>query len=337
VDSAAAFALHKAYEAGATFTTAALASGAGTSIHVDNVYGFDTTYNTSIYGPPTSTSSSYPVTVNVYGGLNSTTYGAYKGSFNVIGVAFDGTNTSTANIASGAYGASGTLTLSAALSGFSIASGDALIASDGAYIVRPNGKVSRNDLNAADTASLLQFTTAKAKLASRAIRPMKNGMYACIVDPLVLNQLYADPQFIRATQGTWNVSPVFTEGIIAKGVGLEFVSSTTIPTFTIPNSIHVAKRAIVVGQGALENCPFEGAFTAMERAKSMDSIADFRRVKDVILITRPPLNRFADTITQTWRWVCGFVAPTDVLSNATVIPTSDGSRYKRAVQIEVAV
>ncbi|HEY6272249.1 MAG TPA: hypothetical protein VIX19_09680, partial [Terriglobales bacterium] len=100
--------------------------------------------------------------------------------------------------------------------------------------------------------------TAVAKLRARNVPPMRNGLYACTVDSLVMSQLYADDRFNTATMGTWDRSPVFTNGKIAKGLGVEFVEATTVPAYVAPSGGFMIRHAIVWGRDALFEYDFQG-------------------------------------------------------------------------------
>jgi hypothetical protein len=52
------------------------------------------------------------------------------------------------------------------------------------------------------------------------------------------------------------------------------------------------------------------------------------------MVTREPIDRLQQIIAQSWYWIGGFCAPTDVGTNPSVIPTATNAAYKRAVIIE---
>jgi hypothetical protein len=336
LDTRIAMELHQRYGGGNTYANTANGSSS-TSLKVDNIYGFQTMFQTSVVTPsaglPVPVSSTYKLPIKVIAASNGAVQTA-----NVIGYTADVSNISTANNNGVVYGASGTLTLDA---GVTCAVGDQVVALDGSYIIRPNGKTTRFALTSTDVVSLQQFISAKTKLVARQIPKFRNGCYVCIVDPFVMAQLYNDPQFIRATQGTWNTSPVFKNGVIAPALGLEFVESALIPSYILPNAPAtaaglVARRAIVIGSGCIVDAPFEGALIAARKGSGGLSVSDMRIVDDIVMVTRPSLDRYGQVVSQTWKWTGGRSVPTDVLSTPLVIPTSDYARYKRAVEIEVA-
>lgn len=339
MDELCAQAFFAAYDAGNTYvvvdgvsTDGAPAAGVTDALHVrvDNILGFDFSfpaYNPTVSpGLPTATNVGQPITSYVYSPA-----GVKKDTIVVDGVISDApANTSTA----APFGQSGVLVLHAA-PGTAIADGDQIVAFDGSVVVRPNSRRSRNDLVAGDTVSLSHFASVKGKLRGRRVKPMKNGLYACVVDPELLTQLYDDPRFITATQGSFDGSPTFKQGIIAKAVGLEFVEASTIPNYPLANGSGVARHAAVLGEGCIVRSPFKGMANAAAAAKAMDGPVDIRMVGDIKFTTRAAIDKEALYVSQTWSHTGGFACPTDVTSNPNTIRTSDWARNKRGMMIEV--
>ena len=326
LDTKCAAALHVAYGAGETFFTAA--GSAVTTAHVDNVNGFLTAFN--------STTGNSPGLATAVGGSNTLAAsiipagGGTAVTVTITAVSSDPTNTSTM----GAYGASGTVTFSAAQT---FNSHDKLQAVDGAVVLRPGTVNTRAGLTSASTISLPLIASAVAKLRGRGVKPMrKNGMFACVVDPLVMAQLQSDPAFQSASRGGLETMRVFKTGYINEMLGVEFVSSNMVPSYQIPSSQLIARRAVVIGEGALVEGPFEGSLIAAKQQENGMSISDVRVSKDIVMLTRPGMSRLGTDIAQTWKWTGGHAAPTDVTSNPTTIPGSDYARNKRAIEIEVA-
>lgn len=321
--------LHKAYDSGNTFITA---GASGTTITVDNIYGFDTAFSsTNSPGLPSPVSSSNKLACTIYDGST----GAVKDTVNVIGAVADGTNTSTAFVNGVAYGASGTLTLDATL-GTAVVTGDFIIANDGSFVQRCGGKHSRHDLAAGDILTLEDLAQAKAKLEARNVPALPSGMYACIIDPRLWPLLLKDSAFNYATMGQMGEG-YFATGMVNRTLGLEFVNSNMVPAYSTAAAGVSALHAVVVGQGALIKGTFQGHIDSNREAAAMDN-ADIRFIdeEDIAMITRAPMDRLQEWMTQTWNWVGGFVAPTDKTSDSTIIPTSDAARYKRCVIVESA-
>jgi hypothetical protein len=329
--------LHSAYDSGSSYNPTLVNSGA-TSIELDNIIGFDTnfahvTYNSVVYpvGTPQPVSSSNTLKVNVY---TSAAGNALLGQITVTLATPDGTNISTAFVNGIAYGVSGTLTCTA--TGFAIPANSTFVAVDGSYVLRPNGKLNRAALASTDTLSLSLFAIARAKLAARAVPTLPNGMYACIIDPNIYSQLLNDTAFQVATQGTYRTEPYFKKGILAPAFNLEFVSSNMVPSYTIPSSNLKARHAMVVGADCMIEGDFVGARHQAASNNAMNGPTVIRMYDDIQMTLRAAIDRFGDTVTQTWKWTGGFVAGTDILSDTTKVPTTDGCRYKRCVEIEVA-
>lgn len=336
IDGNCAFNVHKAYDAGSTFCLATVSSG--TALTVDNIYGFDTAFSgTNSPGLPQSVSSGNPQLVNVYNG----TTGVLKGQISIIAAVAAGSNASTSNVGGIPYGASGTLTTAASI-GITISAGDLLQAVDGAVVVRPNSRASRAQLVAGDILTLKTLAIAKAKLAARGIPTLPSGMYGCIIDPQLWPQLLNDTAFNYATMGQMGEG-YFKYGYVNRTLGIEFIDSNMVPQYntyvagTGVNTGLAARHAVVGGMGLLQKATFQGHIDASKQAQAMDN-ADIKFIDEekIALITRAPLDRLQEQITQSWRWVGGFVVPTDFASNPTIFPTTDYARSKRCVVIECA-
>jgi hypothetical protein len=340
LDGLAAVNVHTAYDSGNTFATVAVSSG--NTITVDNINGFDTVFQTTgSPGLPVATGTGgVNASISVYNG----TTGALKGTF-LISAAAPNTNTATGNIVGQAvYGRSGTLTTTTTIA-ISIVVGDQIVASDGAYVQRPNSKNNRYQLAATDVLTLSQVAQAVAKLRARNVPPLPNGNYLAIIDPILWPQLLADTAFNYATMGQMGEG-FFKTSIVNRMLGVEFINSNLVPRFPTlnggaspaNNAANVyARHCVVGGMGLVIRAHFQGAIDAARFSNSMQG-SDIRLVEDgkISLITRQPVDRLQEWVTQTWRWVGGLVAPTDVTSTPLVIPTTDYCRYKRAVVIEVA-
>lgn len=323
---------HTAYDSGNSYVTAAVSSG-GTSLHLDNVVGFDTAFSTtanSSPGLPQPVSATNTLVATVY---NPTT-GAARGTVTITGVAYDNPNTSTANVNGTAFGKSGTLTVNATT--FNVSQYDNIVATDGSYVLRPNGKLTRQSLANTDVLTLVLLAQAAAKLRARGVSPLKNGLYAAIVDPLILPQLVNDTAWQRAYQGGLETMKYFKRGIPLPLYGIEVVTSNMVPYFTIPAG-GVARHAIVVGAGAFLKCPYEGLAAAVRQVEQARRGVHMIRsmAEDIYMVLRMPIDRLGDVMSMLWKWTGAFQAMTDVTSTPLTIPTSDYSRFKRALVVEV--
>lgn len=329
---------------GDTFVTAAVT---GTTIHVDNAYGFQTQYQSSVapsYGLPAAVSATNKLPVLL---LNGST-GAVKGNANVTGVALDTVNTSYMQVGTIAFGFSGNLTLDTSET---LAAGDRVVSmdvtnpsttafnpvyKDGSAIVRP--LVSGTPIQTAYqmTTSNIVAPTAiipqmVALLARRQVPRLPNGLYGCAIDSTVLAQFYQDQGFQYATMGSYDRSPIFENGIIAKGWGVEFVEATQVPAFTAPAGGFMLRHAFVFGADVISEHPFAGARTAASRAAEIGDLIDTRWVDRVQFITQSPLDRLMQVVKLSYNYVGDFEPGTDKGSNPNIVFTSDFCRFKRGV------
>jgi hypothetical protein len=181
-------------------------------------------------------------------------------------------------------------------------------------------------------------------MRARNVKPLPSGNYLCIIDPTLWPQLLADSAFNYATMGQMGEG-YFKTSIVNRMLGVEFINSNLVPRYytlnggvsPANNAANVyARHAVVGGMGLLVKGTFAGSIDAARQANAMQN-SDIKLIEDakIALITRGPLDRFQEFVTQTWKWIGGFVAPTDVTSTPAIIPTTDYARYKRCVIIEV--
>jgi len=354
-DSRAAQYLYSAADSGNTF-----ALGAGTvatgnmTVHVDNINGFDTAYTAALAaggspGVPQPTSPANPLAASI---ISQQAGASFNTSITVlvVGVTPDATNTSTGAGSGTAYDRSGNVILqlpAGSAATLAMSAGDVLVASDGSAVIRPNGKLSRAQLTGTDLGTLSILTRAKAKLKLRGVPKMPNGLYACMIDSALWADLEQDLGFRTATQGQWGqVGSFFTNGQTNRALEMEFVETNYNPVFSIPGQSNVvARHALVCGMGCIVKSPSLGFERAAKRASGADlddegsigpaGATDIRLVDGVKMVTRQPLDPEATVVTQTWSWQMGHAVATDVTSTPLVIPSTDYSRYKREVLIEM--
>ena len=335
IDALCANQVHNAYDAGSTFCVTT-ASGDATSIRVDNIVGFDTAFNSTngdSPGVPSAVSVSNPQAIKVF---TNAVPPVLVGSLSVTGVTPDVVNTSTA---ASVGGVSGFLTVAA--NSLTVDAGYLLQANDGAYIARPNGKSSRYNLASTDVLDLSTIAAATAKLRARNVPPLPSGMYACIIDPIIWPQLINNTAFEYATMGSMGEG-YYRTGMVSRTLGVEFVNSNMVPNFALPSGgsasgAGVARHAVVAGMGLLIKGTFEGHIRAASLTNPMDN-GDIRMIKGdshIAMITRGPIDQLQEFVNQAWKWVGGFVPPTDFTSTPLIIPTTDYARYKRCVVLEV--
>lgn len=312
LDELARNALFAPYFGGNTRVTATLASS-GPTVAVDDIRGFRTTFANGVPVPVTGTAT---LAVTVGAGL-----------YTLVAAAADATNVSTA-AASG--GVSGTLTLSSNVSVGDGTSGSTVTASNASIIVRPAARPNTSLLTASDTLTMSALLDAVAKLRMNAV-PEIDGVYNCYLDPVSARQLFADADFRQLFQGATSGNQVFRQGMVNDFLGLRFIPTTEAyvqPHPTLPSLM--VRRPIICGQGALIEGDFAGM--AADDVAPKDSIVSI--VDGVAMVTREPIDRLQQIIAQSWYWIGGFCAPTDVTTNPGTVPTATNAAYKRAVMVE---
>lgn len=313
LDRLARTALFAAYLGGNTRVRTTLGS-AGTAVAVDDIRGFQMVPVNGVQ-VPLSASNTLAVTVG-------------QSVYTLIGAAADGGNNTTAP----GGGISGTLTFSSAVS---TADGTALnivSAVTSATIIRPSGRTTATGLTAADTLTMATLLNGVAQLRNNAV-PGVNGsdMYNCYLDPTSSRQLFADNDFRQLFQGVGLDTTFRTGRLESPFLGLRMIPTTEAYVQahpTIPGA--VIRRPIIVGQGALIEGDFAGM--AAQDVKPADSIIEM--VDNVCMVTREPLDRLQQIIAQSWYWIGGFVAPSDITATNATIPTASNAAYKRAVIVE---
>jgi hypothetical protein len=312
LDELARNALFGPYFGGNTRVATTLGAG-GPSIEVDDIRGFTTTF---VNGVPVPVTGSATLSVTVGAGL-----------YTLIGAAADAVNTSTAGVAGGA---SGTLTFSSNVSVFDGTAGNTVTSAGASVIVRPAGRANTALLTAGDTLTMSALLDAVAKLRMNAV-PEIDGVYNCYLDPVSARQLFADADFRQLFQGATSANQVFRQGVVNDFLGLRFVPTTEAylqPHPTLAGLL--VRRPIICGQGALIEGDFAGM--AAEDVAPKDSIVNI--VDGVAMVTREPIDRLQQIIAQSWYWIGGFCAPTDVTTNPTTVPTATNAAFKRAVMVE---
>lgn len=340
-------ALLQAYESGRTWALAGGAEGGGnTTVHVDNVLGFSLAFQTVTinnpsgsgsaifpYGMPQAVSGTIPQALYI---TNFTT-GAVQGPLLCTAIALDAPNASTMNVASiGGVGVSGTLTITG--TGYSIGTGDIIVASDAPAYFRPGTARSRYEMTSGNTATLQLFINAVAGFRLNGVRPpLPDGTFPCYIDPILEAQLFTDPAFQILTQGD-ETSSSFKNARVARNFGLTFIPTTNLPFYNFTNSSSkalVARRAVICAERFIQEGPFSGAAQVAAEQNGM-GITDVRTVDGIQMVHRLPIDRWGQVLSQGWFYIGGFTVPTDATITSAVIPTATNARYKRAAVIEVA-
>ncbi len=302
--------LFSAYFGGNTRVTAALGAPAAT-ISVDDVRGFQYVW---VNGVPTAVSSSNTLTVTVGSDV-----------YSLVGVTVDATNVSTTP-----GGISGELTFSTSVTIGDGAIGNTVQAANASVILRPGGATNTSQLQTTNTLTMANLLDAVAKLRLNNV-PDLGGVYHCYLDPISARQLFADPDFKQLFTMGYDTETFRRGELVSPFLALRFVPTTEAYVQPMPGlpGLYV-RRPIVCGQGAL----IEGDYAGMAEEDVAPRDAVISVIDGVAMVTREPIDRLQQIIAQSWYWIGGFTAPTDVTTNPTTIPTATNAAYKRAVMIE---
>ncbi len=312
LDTLARNALFEAYFGGNTRVRTTLASP-GPNVAVDDVRGFERVWQN---GVPTTVGASANLVVRV-GGNNYT----------LVGVTVDGTNNSSA---ASVGGRSGVLSFGSSVSVADATAGNAVVAENGSVIARPNSRATTAALTAADTLTMGTLLNAVATLRANAV-PEIDGVYNCYLDPVSARQLFGDAEFRDLFGGVTGANQVYARGLVNEFLGLRFIPTNMAYVQDHPvTSGAVVRRPIVCGQGAL----IEGSYAGMGADDTAPANSIVSLVDGVAMVTREPIDRLQQIIAQSWYWIGGYCAPSDVTTTPDTVSTATGAAYKRAVMIE---
>ncbi|MFN3886132.1 MAG: hypothetical protein ACK4MG_04165 [Aquabacterium sp.] len=320
LDRLARNALFNAYQGGHTRVRTTLGAAAAT-INVDDVRGFEQALSN---GRMQAVSPSNTATVLVGGN-----------TYTLIGTSRDGANVSTTF-----GGVSGTLTFSSNVTVGDGTAGNRVVHANAPVIVRPNGKwadgsaygsaTSTNSLVAADMLTLGVIEDAVAALRNNT--GIIDQMFNLYLDNVSMRQLFADQDFKLMYQGQYGAEEVRTLRPFQL-IGVNFIPTTEAPVQNhATNAALRVRRPILVAPGAL----VEGDYAGMsQKAAEFGGVnSEIQMIDGIAQVTRAPLDRLAQIVAQSWYWIGGFVAPTDVTANQQIIPTAGNQYLKRAVVIE---
>ena len=323
VDTLAQQSLFNTYLGGNTRVTTTLGV-AGPTIHVDDIRGFQDTWNSEGY--PVPISGTYPVNVVV----GSDTY-------SLTGAVADGSNTSTAP-----GGISGNLTFSTNVTVADGTADNAVVSAVAPVVYRPS--TTSGNVMAATTAAISassdinggkltmqMILNGKAQLSANAVRPVdESGMYHLYLDPIQAAGLFSDPAFQYLFRGQPNTKE-FREGIVAEILGVRLIETNLNPVQNL-SGVGNVRRGILCGQGAL----VEGVYTreGYVATDKMDDDDMITLVDGIAHVTREPLDALKQVVTQSWSYIGGFVVPSDITTNTQTVPTASNSAFKRGLMLE---
>lgn len=313
LDTLARDALFASYLGGNTRVLTTLGSP-GTTVAVDDIRGFRMTWDSK--GVPIAVSPSNPVNVLINGVAGSVT-----------GSTPDGSNISTAP-----GGISGTLTFSANVSVANGTADNAVVAVNAPVVMRPyaSGVMRKTSkaLAAGDTLQMVnQVIGAAAVMRDNGV-PSINGYYHWYGDNATILGLFKDPEFQLLFRGQYG-SAEYQQGTIFSIGGIKFF-----PTNMAPQQASLGagaiRRSIVCGQGAL----IEGKFAGQDNQETEDNLHLKVDVDGITMITREPMDRLAEIVAQSWKWIGDYTVPTDYTTTAASVPTANSSAFKRAIVLE---
>ena len=339
LDRLARNALFAAYFGGNTRVSVTLGS-AGTAVQVDDVRGL---YSAPSNGVMAAVSPSNPLAVTIGATVYSCTGvvadGVAAAAILVAGMSlppfltFSGTSTNTST-APGGF--SGTLTLSANVTVVNATLGNTVQAANASIVVRPNQRTNTSLLTTSDTLTMGAILDAVALLRLNNVPgvnggagAMADGLYNLYLDPKSARQLFADPDFKQLFQGATSTSQVFQKGMTNDFLGVRFMPTTEAYIQTLAG-VGVVRRPILVGGEAL----IEGDYAGIADEDVAPANSEISIVDAIAMVTREPLDRLAQIIAQSWYWIGGFCAPSDITTNNTIVPTATNAAFKRAVMIE---
>lgn len=342
VDTLAQRALFDAYMGGNTRVTTTLGAP-GTAVHVDDVRGFFMTVNTM--GQPVPVSGTYTLSVMVGGDLYTLSSvvadGAAPATINpwLANLAFSGASTNSSTTPGGF---SGTLNFTANVTVLDATAGNSATAATAPQVIRPQlstgtSQVGNTSLIAPATSvnggklTMQMILTAKATMSANGVPPVSaSGSYNMYADPIHLTGLYQDPAFQFFFRGQ-DQSKEYRRGVISDMLGVSLIETNLNPVQNFAG-IGSVRRAVLCGQGALIEADFTS--TGYADAVGVSDSGMIVMADGIAHVTREPLDSLKQVVTQSWAYIGGFVAPTDVTTNPNTIPTANNSSLKRAIILE---
>jgi len=325
------------YDTGNTWIRGDLGAPTLTSLHVDDIRGFQQVQVNGVLTPVSSQNPLPCVEVMSY-------QGGVSQMFNVIAATPDNVNASLYPASSvNQYGQpisdgiSGVLTIANLSKNTVPVAGDAVVSAFAPKIVRPMNKASYNVLQAGDACTLGLILDALARLKSNNVPTFPDGTYHFIHDPAVMRQLFADQQFLIAYASRYK-SEEYQDAQIFELLGVTFIPTTEAYVQAPSPSLGVRvpiRRSILMGAESLLQGNYQGLEAYMNSA-GMNTIGGVMMVNGVAQIIRPPIDRMLRILSLTWTWIGDFTCPTDGTATPLIIPTASNALYKRAVVIQTA-
>jgi hypothetical protein len=323
LDRVARNTLFDAYLGGNTYVRTTLGAP-GTTVAVNDIRGF----TTLVVDPSTSNPGSG--TVQPVSSTNPLAVVVGSNVYNVIGFTVDTQNVSTAF-----RGISGSLVFSTNVSVADGTLGKPVVSNFAPIILRPNARATTRDLLATDLMTMSIVMDAVTELRNNAV-PDINGRYNMYLDNRAARQLFADPEFQVLYRGQYD-SDAYLNLDVLELLDVRYIRTTEAPQQNITNAssaIVKVHRPILCGQGALIEGQFQGLTDSVQNMGDNEE-ADIMVEDGIAMVTRPPIDRLRQIVSQSWYSVMGYTVPTDVTATQNIIPTANKSYLKRAVMLEV--
>ncbi len=317
LDQLAQAALFQTYCGGNTIVRVTL-SAASTTVSVDNVLGFMAAPVDGVMQPVSSTN---PISVTIGSDV-----------YTCIGATMDSSNNSALISPGGGslyYGWSGVLTLSTAVTVADGTLGNQVVMGNAPTVLRPSAVQTWYGLTSANVLTLSTLLQARSILKNNNVPTFPGGYYRVLLNSTSMTQLFSDQQFEWMFRGEYKSSEM-QSGQIVRLLGMEFMENTE--SFAQANGSVNIQRPIMVGAGALIEGDFAGM--AAEFRGAGDTEGEVHEVDGIVQVIRAPLDRLKQIIAQSWYSIVGFAVPTDITATKQIIPTSNGSYWKRGVLIE---
>lgn len=307
-DELARDALYATYLGGNTRVTETLGA-AGTTVAVDDIRGFTSIF---VNGVPTGIGAGATLAVVV---------GAEV--YTLVAVIADGVNVSTSP-----GGRSGSLVFSTNVAVADGTVGMPVASSIGPVVLRANGHATTAELVAGDTVQMVNnIIEGAAIMRDNGVEEI-DGCYHLYSDNQFVKSLFADPDFKMLFRGTGMKTAEYRTGMVFELAGVRFIPTNMSPQQNLNGQ--KIRRGLLLGKGAL----VRGDFAGQDANDAGNGPIVRNHIDGITMMTRPPLDRFGEIVSQSWKWVGGFVVPSDITANPTIIPTANNSAFKRGLVIE---
>lgn len=247
----------------------------------------------------------------------------------------------------------GTITLVGGV--VTVADRDAVLADNRSVIIRSGGGRKVDDLDPSDVFTLANVRAALARLKDQNV-PRIDGDYFCHLSSTSQSQLFGDQEVQRLNQSLPDYV-MYREFMFGRLLGCNFLENSEVPKRdTVGDGVSVTFQTIDPFAGELTNNGlttgtnvqrpiFFGGEAIREYYQDTDQLVTDAglpgkvvqpsitnngieiNVDRVWMYIRSPLDRWGEAVSNTWKYIGGFVHRTDAA-------TGDAASYKRTVTVE---